>query len=456
MADIRLKKITVEPNQSPLVIQRGDVSITNTTASTSVLDGALVSNGGISINTTYDSTSSTSGGGLTIAGGAGIMKNVFIGKDLYLDSSNGIIQVGGLSENRLFLDTVSNKNFYISPDGTNRRFELTDTNLTINITTISTSSTSGALTVVGGIGIKCTENATNGSNGGALTVAGGVSIGKNLNVSKKMFLGETNSSNSGLTIRYTGIDQLLLDNSLGNKSASINMVGNDLIIGNDFDITFRTSSGNINFVNTESSLTMMKINSNNTEFIQPVNISNTTNSLNTSSGSFIINGGQTITTTVESTSVTSGGSFTTLGGMAIGKRTFTGDSVGIDILNTDKRNKLVLYQEALDLSETNRFTGLGNTVGSLTYQVTNYTDSHVFYSGDGSSSNEVFRIQGNKDIVFIGKNQSYTVLGGGINNTALSYQSNTSDSSINFFTYNGINANNAKSFFISPPRINMM
>jgi hypothetical protein len=443
MADIRLKKITVEPNQSPLVIQGGDISITNTTASTSVLDGALVLNGGISVNTTYNSTSSTSGGALTIAGGAGIMKNVFIGKDLNLDSSNGIIQVGGLSENRLFLDTVSNKNFYISPDGTNRRLELTDTNLTINITTTSTSSTSGALTVVGGVGINSTENISNGSNGGALTVAGGVSIVKNLNVSNQLFLGELNSSNSGLTIRYTGADQILLDSSLENESASINMSGNNLVIGNDSDITFRTSTGNINFINTQSSLTMMKINSNNTEFIQPVNISNTTNSLNVSTGSFVINGGQTITTTVESTSVTSGGSFTTLGGMAIGKRTFTGDSVGIDVLNTDKQNKLVLYQEALDLSETNRFTGLGNiSGGSIVYQVTNYTDSHIFYSGDGSSSNQIFKICGNKDVVFVGKNQSYTVLGGGINNNALSYQSNIGNSSINFFTYNGINATN--------------
>ena len=441
MADIRLKKITVEPNQSPLVIQQGDINITSTTASTSVLNGALVVNGGTSINTTYDASSSTSGGALTIAGGAGIMKNVFIGKDLYLDSSNGIIQVGGLSENRLFLDTVSNKNFYISPDGVNKSFDLTDVNLKINITTVSTSSTGGALTIVGGVGIKCTENVTDGSNGGALTVAGGVAIGRDLNVSGQVFLGSPNSSNNGLTIKYTGTDQILLSNSSQLIPASINMSGNNLVVGNNSDIEFRTSSGNIKFSN-ESSLTMISINSNNTEFIQPVYISNTTNSLNKSTGSFIINGGQTITTTVESTSVTSGGSFTTLGGMAIGKRTFTGDSIGIEIVNTDKRNKLVLYQEALDLSETNRFTGLGNTVGSLTYQVTNYTDSHIFYSGDGSSSNEVFRIKGNKDVVFIGKNQSYTVLGGGINSNALSYQSNNSDSSINFFTYNGVNATN--------------
>jgi hypothetical protein len=182
MADIRLKKITVESNQSPLVIQRGDVNITNTTASTSVLNGALVINGGTSINTTYDAISSTSGGALTVGGGVGVMKDVFIGKDLQLDSSNGVFSIRGLSGNRLFLDTVSNKNFYISPDGANKSFDLTDVNLKINITTDSTSSSSGALTVTGGIGINSTANATNGSNGGALTVAGGVAIGKDLNL----------------------------------------------------------------------------------------------------------------------------------------------------------------------------------------------------------------------------------------------------------------------------------
>jgi hypothetical protein len=448
MADIRLKKITVESNQSPLVIQRGDVNITSTTASTSVLNGALVVNGGTSINTTYDASSSTSGGALTVGGGVGVMKNIYVGTDLRLDSSNGVFSIRGLTtesfstNDRLFVDTISNKNIFMSPDGVNKSFDLTDINLKINITTVSTSSSSGALTVVGGIGIRSTENVINGSNGGALTVAGGVAIGKDLNVSKQILLGETGSNNSGLTVRYTGTDQILLSNSSELAPASINMSVNKLVVGNNSDIEFRTSSGNIKFSNTESSLTMMKINSDNTEFIQPVYISNTSISSNVSSGSFILNGGQTIKSTSESTSVTSGGSFTTLGGMAIGKRTFTGDSVGIDILNTGKRNKLVLYQEDLNLSETNRFTGLGNTGGSLTYQVANYTDSHIFYSGDGSSSNQIFKICGNKDVVFVGKNQSYTVLGGGINSNALSYQSNNGDSSVNFFTYNGVNANN--------------
>ena len=67
MADIRLKKITVEPS-STLIVQNGDVKITSTTSSTNSLNGALMINGGLGINTTMDATSSTSGGGITLNG----------------------------------------------------------------------------------------------------------------------------------------------------------------------------------------------------------------------------------------------------------------------------------------------------------------------------------------------------------------------------------------------------
>lgn len=436
MADIRLKKITVETNQSPLIVQGGDINVTNTTASLSVLQGAIISNGGVSINTTYDSSSSTSGGALTVAGGVGIMKCVFIGQDLNLDSSNGIIRVKGLTENRLFLDTISNKNFYISPDGTSKRFELTDTNLVINITANSTSKTEAALYVKGGISIGSDENVTNGSNGGALTVAGGVAVGKNLNVSSQVLLGENNSNKSGMTVRYTGTDQILLHNSTTSNASSFNMLEADLVIGNDSDIIVRTSSGNIMFENTTTAKTMISIHNDHTEFLEPVHISNT---INSTSGVLVIDGSQTITTTSQATSITNGGSFTTLGGMAIGKRLFTGDSIGINIAN-DSVNKLVLYQKDSDLSQANLFTGLGSiSGGSLLYQISNTNASHIFYS---TETNPLFKICGNNDIVFTGKDQSYIVRGGGKVDSALSYQSTTSDSSINFFTHNGLATTN--------------
>lgn len=427
MADIRLKKITVEQGQAPLIIGGGDVNIGTTTVSNSVLEGALVTNGGIGINTTYNSISCTSGGALTVAGGVGIMKNIFVGGDLNLDSSNGIIQVGGLAESRLFLDTVSNKNFYISPDGVNRRFDLTDTTLVINITTSSTSSSVGALYIKGGISIDCTENVTDASSGGALTVAGGVAIGKSLDVANEILLGESNSNIPGLTIRYTGRDQIVLHNNFEEPSGSINMKDDELIIGAESDMRFMTSSGNILFTNAVTTKTMMTITNNNTQFDEPVNTK-----------IFQVDTYQTIVSTSDSTSITDGGSLTVHGGTSIGKNIFVGGSIGIDVLNENKKNKLIMYQELNDLSEETLFSGIGNVSGgSMSYQITN-SGSHIFYSG----SDEVFRIRGNNEVVFVGKDQSYTVLGGGRNSSSLSYQSMVGDSSINFFTQDGLTQTN--------------
>jgi hypothetical protein len=439
MSDIRLKRITVEPLQSPLIIQKGDVKITRTTASTSILDGALVVNGGISISTTYDSVSSTSGGAFTIAGGAGIMKNVYMGKDLTLDSSNGVFRVAGLSEPRIFLDSISNKNLSIAPDGVNKRLELSDTAIHFNITKNSTNSTNGALWIKGGISISSTEDVSNASNGGAMTIAGGVAVGKNVSVAKQIIVGETNSNNPGLTVRYTDQDQIVLYNN-GIGYASVNMEGGDLIVDNDDDIVLQSFAGNIDFINTGSTLKLVSVHSDNTEFLQHLHISNTKTSNSSSVGSLLLDGGQSIRNITDASSQTSGGSFTTLGGVAIAKKTFTGDSVGIDVAN-DKRNKLVVWRNDYDLTQTHDFSGFGSiSSGSVLYQVNNTTSNHVFCAGSGENSSvQVLSICGNRDIIISGKDQRYKITGGGLTNNSLSFQSETVGvaSSVNFFTASG-------------------
>jgi hypothetical protein len=447
MANIRLKKLTIEPtvteSPSPLIIQNGDVNITNTTKSLSILSGSLITDGGVGINADYESISSSAGGALTVGGGVGIMKSIIIGKNLSLDSSNGLIQIGGLTERRLFLDTVINKQFWISPDGVNKRLYLSDTQLNINITTNSINSSTGALTVLGGIGINSTETASNGSNGGALTVAGGVAIGKDLHVSNTVYVGTTYSNNTGLKIRYTGIDQLLLQNSSGSYSSSINMIDNDLYISNNNDIIVQSSIGNIKIKNTTNLLTVYSDKSN---FSKPLSISDITSSINPTTGCLTLQGGQSINCVTDSTSVSSGGSFTTLGGVGIAKKTFTGDSIGIDIKNTDKPNKLVFYQTDYNLTNTSLFTGLGNTNGaSLIYNVATNLDDHIFYSG---FNKELFKIKGSNEVVFTGSSQSYSVKAGGIDSNSLSFQGNLPGSpfSFNYFSADGNDDNNLKIF----------
>ena len=182
MADIRLKKITVEPLESPLLIQHGDVNITNTTVSDSMISGSIISNGSIAINSTHDSISSTAGGCLTVGGGVGIMKKLQVGGDCVLDSASGKLTIRGGSENRLYIDSITGKYMYFAPDGVNKVLEINEKNITINTTAISSNSTTGSLKVLGGISISTTENSSSSTSGGALTISGGVAVAKRVHV----------------------------------------------------------------------------------------------------------------------------------------------------------------------------------------------------------------------------------------------------------------------------------
>lgn len=195
MADIRLKKISVD--SSPLIIQNGNINITNTDESQSILTGALISNGGISIKCTSEATSSSSGGALTVGGGVSTMSDLYIGKGLILESLNSTIKVNGVSENRLFLDNIINKQFYISLDGVYKTFELNEQGVYINNNTPSEDFSTGALRVLGGVTINSTEESTSISSGSGLTVFGGAGI------VKKLFIGG-------------GIESIDSSNTIGN------------------------------------------------------------------------------------------------------------------------------------------------------------------------------------------------------------------------------------------------
>lgn len=194
MENIRLSKITVSPLSSPLVIHKGNVHIYDTTISNSRLDGAFISNGGISINCTHDAQSSTEGGTLTVGGGASVSKDLFVGKSLIVEGWNGIFQVGGITENRMFLDSTVNKQFYISLDGVNKIFDMREDYLKFEATTPSSASSVGSLIVAGGISIQSTANAQSFTSGGGLTLRGGIAVDKDA------FFGSHINIKSGLTV----------------------------------------------------------------------------------------------------------------------------------------------------------------------------------------------------------------------------------------------------------------
>jgi len=265
MSDIRLKKITIE--SSPLIIQNGNISILNTTISDNILNGSLVSNGGISINSTYEASSMSAGGSLTVGGGVGVMKSIYIGKNLNMDTSNGEIIIGGVTENRMYLDNVINKHFYISPDGVNRRFDLYDSVLYINITTSSLNSSTGALYIDGGISINTTENVTNSSSGGALTVGGGVAIGRNLRVGGDVVITESlttgsivsqNVNSTNITASSTRINNSIITNETCTNLLSTNITSNGLVVTN-IDFTNATNTNILTTNITSSGLVVTDI-----------------------------------------------------------------------------------------------------------------------------------------------------------------------------------------------------
>lgn len=450
MADLRLKTVTIEgvllnPTQE-LTIKSGDVRVTNTTISTSVLNGSLISNGGISINCTYDAISSTSGGALSVGGGLSVHNQTILGNNLILDSNSSVISVEGISEYRMFLDTINNKNFYISPNGITKRFNLYDTYCNINITTDSTNATSGAFIVNGGISINSTTNAVNSSNGGALTVGGGISIGGDSHLSKSLIIGELYNNNYGLLVRYTGNSQIALQNSSGTSTTTLNMDGNTLKISNAYNTLFNTTFGSFTFSNSSSGNTLFTINPNYSVFDKYVSITDTIESLNVTSASLIVTGGLSVKCTTDSISSTNGGGLSLGGGLAIAKKTYTGDSIGIELSNNNKNNKLMLYQIDSDLTQTDKFAGVGVTNGSLRFQLPDSSNDYVFYSSltSGNASTEVFKIKGTNEVQFIGSQQKYSVIGGGSTTYDLSIQGQSlaEPSSVGFYTNDGDGGDN--------------
>ena len=286
----------------------------------------------------------------------------------------------GINTNRLFLDSVSNKYFYISPDGISKRLELFDTTLNIHITTQSKNATTGALIIDGGISINATEDAINSSNGGALTVSGGVAVGGNTFLSKKLTVGELYTNKHGILVRYTGNSQVALQNSTGTSTTTFNMEGDNLVIATQNDLLFKTTTGNFVFSNASTGNSLLTMTGKYSTFDKFVNITDTVESKNLTTASLIVKGGISIQCTTDAISMTSGGAISINGGLGVAKKTYIGDSLGLELWNTTKANKFLLFQQQQTVTEANIFTGLGVTSGSLRLQVYDTSKDFTFFS----------------------------------------------------------------------------
>jgi hypothetical protein len=208
----------VSVNTASIYTTTGYLNITGTLPSFNSSTGTFISYGGISIDIIENATSITSGGGLTIAGGASIAKDLYIGYTLYVPniSSSNISSVYGTVSHLL----GANLNYINS----------TFNNLYLTGTNPSSNSSSGSFISFGGISIDCTDNVTSLTSGGGLTIAGGASIAKSL------VIGDTISSSTVTTGIIYAVDSSInniVSTNITSKFALLTNISNTNLISSN-------------------------------------------------------------------------------------------------------------------------------------------------------------------------------------------------------------------------------
>ena len=199
----------------------GFLTIYNTTPSSNTVTGALVlQNGGLAINCLTNATTVSSGGALTVAGGASIQGNLIVG---------GSITYANAAE-------ASNTYAY----------------LTLTASDPSDNLANGALVTFGGVSIQSTFNATSISSGGALTIGGGLAVAQDT------FIGGTLNSTAVSTATLN-----VLSSTIGNLKV-LNSNTTSLTVGSLYCSTstlFNTSlnvNGPLNVNETAGNLSIIK------------------------------------------------------------------------------------------------------------------------------------------------------------------------------------------------------
>jgi mucin-19 len=296
---------------------------------------------------------------------------------------------------------------------------ITGTSASYSSSTSSTTKTTGAITVVGGIATQENLNVggyvglsgstsgiisirsqaiagtynfnlptTAGSSGQVLTSAGGVSAPMtwttpvtgtvtSVDLSVPTFLsvsGNPVTSSGTIALSYSGTALPIANGGTGATTFNLNSV----LLG--------STSGEIQSPTTityaSSTLTLPKLISND----GTASTSNTTGALTTS-------GGLGISNTTDATSTTNGGSITTSGGLAVAKKVYIGTDLAVggttNLVNLTSSTALALDSSKNIISVTN--TGTGNNVLSASPTLTGtLTTSAISTSGLTTSSGGVF------------------------------------------------------------------
>ena len=276
------------------------LTLTASDWSTDVANGALVVFGGISVQNTANAFSATEGNGLTIAGGAGIGADLYVGQTAYIPR---VISTNNTTTN-IVVTNATSTNLYVS-NGLRAEF---------NANTLGNLFTTG-----GNVGINKTSPLVklhvNGNGGNNNIFEGTDHVYLQLYPygqasGRKAYIGFPDANNKTLAIYNEATS--------GNVTLT-NAAGGSIRLFNENTIALTATGGNVG-INTTSPGQTFDVNG--TGIIRSV-----VDASNSTTAAFVVTGGVSISKTSNATSVTSGGALTVAGGMGVLKDVYVGGTV---------------------------------------------------------------------------------------------------------------------------------
>jgi hypothetical protein len=284
-------------------------------------------------------------------------------------------------------------------------------NINFDSSAVSSSYTTGAIFLSGGIGISTTVNSSSVTAGGAMSIAGGVAIGKDTYIGGKLTINDSTiptSSQTGSVVLYGGVGlngPIFLRN---NNSSQIKLA--PMTIGNETSISFYSANNFSSTSNTGSSWIIGQ----NVNSIGSGNF----NLYNTQFGNILSStyndGNVKIWSTSNASSITAGGSLTIAGGTSIGKNLFVGGPVlRIPTGDTTSRPSNPEVGYIRYNTEINQFEGYGpsNSWGSLGGGGSGSITGGAVITGGAITTGSIF-ITSTENSIGVGTGGSLTVLGG--------------------------------------------